>query len=281
MAAPVRHRNDSNSLVPGSAVASDCLVVDGRASSPEERQLVAEEPLTVRIKGSRAATLMATPGYEEDLALGYALTTGILRSPADLDSLVFHADERLVDLERAAGRFSSPPEWQELRDGTSLIEDFVANFTMTGEPPVAVSSAEIFTAMEAMRRRQALFQRTGGSHAAALARLPIRSATDLIVREDMGRHNALDKVVGAAARAGILGPGLLLLLSGRQSFEMISKAARAGIRRVAGVSAPSALAVALAQRLNLFLAGFVRDRTMTVYSGEEVLLRPASRRGED
>jgi FdhD protein len=90
----------------------------------------------------------------------------------------------------------------------------------------------------------------------------------------LGRHNALDKSIGAAAQRHALAPGLLLVLSGRLSFEMVAKAARAGVSDVAGVSAPSGLAVGLARSLRMFLAGFVRDRTMTVYSGAEAL-RPA------
>jgi FdhD protein len=126
-----------------------------------------------------------------------------------------------------------------------------------------------------MRRGQKIFQRTGGTHAAALARPPVKPGAECIVHEDLGRHNALDKVVGAAAQRDMLGPGLALLLSGRLSFEMVAKAARAGISEVAGVSAPSALAVELARRLNMFLAGFVRDRTLTIYSGADALRQEA------
>jgi FdhD protein len=106
-----------------------------------------------------------------------------------------------------------------------------------------------------------------------LAELPFDTAR-IIVREDLGRHNALDKAVGAAVAMGISLERSLLMLSGRLSVEMIAKAARAGITDLAGVSAPSALGVDLARRLNMFVAGFVRGNAMTVYSGVSALQQP-------
>jgi FdhD protein len=165
-----------------------------------------------------------------------------------------------------------------------MIEEVAADIAPFARPPLRLAAEDLFALAEAMRRAQKMFQRTGGTHAAALGRPPVESGAECIVREDLGRHNALDKAVGCAAQRGMLAPELCpqhtaerfaarlaLLLSGRLSFEMVAKAARAGISEVAGVSAPSALAVELARRLNMFLAGFVRERTLTVYSGADAL----------
>ena len=152
-----------------------------------------------------------------------------------------------------------------------MVEELATDIPPFDRPPSGIMAADVFAVAEAMRQRQAIFRQTGATHAAALAQPPVSPGSDVIVREDLGRHNALDKVVGAAAQRGPLAPGLLLVLSGRLSLEMVAKAARAGISSVAGVSAPSALAVDLARKLRMFLAGFVRDRAMTVYSGADAL----------
>jgi len=126
----------------------------------------------------------------------------------------------------------------------------------------------VFRVAEAMAGAQPIFRSTGGAHAATLSQTPFEEA---IVREDLGRHNALDKALGAALVRSMDLSRSLLMLSSRLSFEMVAKAARAGVADVAGVSAPSAAAVRLARRLRMFLAGFVRGDTMTVYAGADAL----------
>ena len=270
----------------------DCIVVEEQKRMPVERQLVAEEPLTILVAEQPVATLMRTPGDETDLALGFLLTEGIVRSVNDVGTVSFCAqgtlgarNQVLVNLASGTTVARLPQHRRVFSScsvcGAEMIEEVARGITPFSLPPARLSPDDIYAVAEAMHRGQDLFRRTGGAHAAALARLPLGPGSEVLVREDMGRHNALDKVVGMAARRGILAPGLsaagsrasglLLILSGRLSYEMVAKAARAGIGDVAAISAPSALAVGLGRSLNMFLAGFVRDRTMTVYSGADAL----------
>ncbi len=164
--------------------------------------------------------------------------------------------------------------------GSDLIEAFAEGLRSCEKPAARLHLQDIFRLRDAMETAQIAFRQTGGTHAAALAELPVDTASGrIVVREDIGRHNALDKAVGAAIAMDIALDRSLLLLSGRLSLEMVAKAARAGISDLAGLSAPSALGVDLARRLGMFLAGFVRSDTMTVYSGVAALDRENSQAG--
>ena len=265
---------------------ADCFVVEQGRRTPAQRELVAEEPLTILVGDRPVATLMRTPGDEAELAMGFLLTEGIVGSPKDVGAISFCAQGELsgrnevrVALAEGARPRRLPAPRRVFSScglcGADMIEEIAADIPAFTRPPLRLGAEDLFALADAMRRGQKMFQRTGGTHAAALARPPVKPGAECIVREDLGRHNALDKAVGAAARSGTLEPGLALLLSGRLSFEMVAKAARAGISEVAGVSAPSALAVELARRLNMFLAGFVRERTLTIYSGADALRQEA------
>jgi FdhD protein len=162
-----------------------------------------------------------------------------------------------------------------------MIEEAAARIAPFRRPAGRIALGDLFNLAEAMKASQELFKRTGAAHGAALGMPSARQDSRPLVREDIGRHNALDKAVGAAARQGIPLSESLLFLSGRLSFEMVAKAARAGISDVAAVSAPSALAVALGRTLNMFLAGFVRNRMMTVYSGADALRAGNARLSEE
>lgn len=278
-----------------------CFIVGPGRGTPEQRELVAEEPLTIFVGDQPVATLMRTPGDEVDLAMGFLLTEGIVGSPADIGAISFCTqgglsgrNEVRVALAEGARARRLPAPRRVFSScgvcGTEMIEEIAADIPPFERPPRRLAAEDLFALAEAMRRGQKMFQHTGGTHAAALARPPVKAGCECIVREDLGRHNALDKAVGAAAQRGMLAPldrargaprrveqtpGLALLLSGRLSFEMVAKAARAGISEVAGVSAPSALAVELARRLNMFLSGFVRERTLTIYSDTDALRQEA------
>ena len=259
--------------------AHESFLFENGTLSPCARNLVTEQPLTILLNDRPLVTLMRTPGDEEELALGYLLTEGLVRSPKDVGAITFCPEGRNKVLVHLASGVEAPSPLPSHRRvfsscgicGAEAIEEVARDLPRFALSPGRLAPGDIFALAEAMRRGQERFRRTGGTHAAALARPPVTSEVEAIVREDIGRHNALDKAVGVAARREWGFEGLLLLLSGRLSFEMVAKAARAGICDVAGVSAPSAPAVQLAERLNMFLAGFVRGNTMTVYAGRDAL----------
>ena len=261
----------------------DCLEYRDGAFSPCERDLAGEEPLRIVVGDEPVATLMRTPGDEQDLALGFLLTEGIIRSPDEIGTLSFCAEgefgnrnEVRVTLASAEARSRPLPQHRRVFSscgicGTEAIEDAAKGIAAFDRGKGRLTVDDVFNAGEAMRAAQARYRRTGATHAAALALPPVKPDSAVITREDIGRHNAVDKVVGAACRQGFPFERGLLFLSGRTSFEMVTKAARAGIGDLASVGAPTALAVALAARLGMFLACFVRGHAMTIYSGQNAL----------
>jgi len=262
-----------------------CHVFADGALVPAGREVVNETPLPIVVDGEPAATLMHTPGGEEELALGFLLTEGIIHSLAEVGAVAFCRDDSPgtageVDV-RLVGDAAARPlrRYRDIFSSCSLcgdewIDALVEDLPRFDRPAGRLRPADVFLLAEAMTASQPVFRATGGTHAAALAEPPLEAA---LVREDLGRHNALDKAVGAALMRGMDLQRSLLMLSSRLSFEMVAKAARAGISDVAGVSAPSAAGVRLARQVGMFLAGFVRDGTMTVYAGREALAEGAGR----
>ncbi len=264
-----------------SRVEAFCL--DGESCRPCTRSVIREEPLRLVVNGAPVATLMRTPGEEADLALGFLLTEGLIRSPGEVAAVSFCPEGELGSAGEVQVRLTGAPHETIRRRhaelfsscslcGLEMIEAYADDLTAFTRPAPRLAPPDIRALRDAMDAAQTLFRDTGGSHAAALAELPCASGNPgAVMGEDLGRHNALDKAVGKAARQGLPLERCLLLLSGRLSFEMVAKAARAGVSDVAAVGAPSALGVALARRLNMFLAGFARGQKMTVYSGVEAL----------
>lgn len=231
-----------------------------------------EEPLEIRLGASPLAVTMRTPGDDPDLALGFLLTEGILLGPAEIASLEpsRRAGESSVTVtlvpgvEVDAGRFQRSLFVSSSCGvcGKAAIE----NVRLFARPPrqYTISPVTLGGLTARLRRHQPAFDATGGLHAAGI----FTPEGDLIAaREDVGRHNAVDKAIGAAARAHWPLPPTILVVSGRVSFEIVQKAAMAGIGAVVGVSAPSSLAVDLAQQLDMLLAGFARDGAFNVYAG--------------
>ncbi len=261
----------------------DCHALGPEGLSETQRELIAEEPLLIAVGGSDVATLMCTPGDEQDLALGWLITEGIIASKTEVDRIDFSRDDAWGNIVRVIPAEGSG--WQDRLTahrkvysscgicGREAIREVSSCIAPFDRPPGRLTRAAIHGLAELMRDHQRLFKRTGAVHAAALA--AVRSgglvSETLIVREDIGRHNALDKVVGQAVRQDAPLDRCLVMLSGRLSFEMVAKAARAGISDLTAVSAPTGLAVELARDLNMLLAGFVRGELATVYAGAEAV----------
>jgi FdhD protein len=248
-------------------------VRDGRVDEHVDTVAV-EEPLEIRLHGERVAVTMRTPGHDVELALGFLLGEGIVR-PGDVATAqeCRENDGRLVDVYLKPGVAPSAG-WQRQFYATSscgICGKASIDAVKVAAPPVrdgpVVDRAVLGGLPATMRAAQRVFERTGGLHAAALF---TADGTLEILREDVGRHNAVDKVVGRAAEQNLLPlHDRVLLVSGRASFEIVQKAAVAGIPVVAAVSAPSSLAVDLAASQNMTLAAFLRGASFNVYAGAE------------
>ncbi|MCP3787803.1 formate dehydrogenase accessory sulfurtransferase FdhD [Micromonospora sp. A3M-1-15] len=261
---------------------------DGRARLRRQDTLVVEEPLEIRVgaagPGRRRplAVTMRTPGDDLDLAIGFLLTEGLIRSADDVRTAQLCAGAEtpntynVVDVVLAPG--VPEPATDPARNfyttsscgvcGKASIDSVRTRSRFTvGEDPLAVSAELLAALPDRLRAAQRTFDRTGGLHAAGL----FTADGELVVlREDVGRHNAVDKVVGWAVREGRLPlAGHLLLVSGRASFELTQKAWMAGVPLLAAVSAPSTLAADLAEEAGMTLVGFLRGGTMNVYTGAQ------------
>jgi len=264
---------------------------DGRpgGSAPRADFLAGEEPLGIRVDGTALTMTMRTPGDDLELAAGFLVSEAVIRSAADIAEIKLcdgtacgHADHQgadhdgmgnIAEVTLAAGVELAPGARRNFMTtsacgicGKASIEDIC----VLPHAPLAADTARFAPDMLAalpdrLRDAQRVFSRTGGLHAAGL----FTAEGELIaVREDVGRHNAVDKVVGWALLDDRLPlAGCVLLVSGRASFELVQKAVLAGIPLLAAVSAPSSLAVDLAEEAGLTLVGFLRGPSMNVYTG--------------
>jgi FdhD protein len=257
--------------------------LDGGAE-PRRRpdELAAEEPLEIRVRKAPLAVTMRTPGNDIDLAMGFLLTEGVIGAPDDVVTAQLCAGTEapntynVVDI--VLGAEVPPPVTDPSRNfyttsscgvcGKASIDAVRtrSRFDVAGDPMVV--PAQVLAALpERLRAAQRTFDRTGGLHAAGL----FTADGDLLVlREDVGRHNAVDKVIGWALREGRLPlSGHMLLVSGRASFELTQKAWMAGLPLLAAVSAPSTLAAELADEAGMTLVGFLRGPSLNVYAGAQ------------
>ncbi len=229
--------------------------------------LAVEEPLQIRINGRDVSITMRTPGNDRELAAGFLFTEGILKARVDL--LSFAEAENTVTLTLADG--VDPGAARNFYTtsscgvcGKASIES-LHNAACGMLTPVRTSRGIIHSLPQKLRSAQSVFEHTGGLHGAALFDADGNLES---VKEDVGRHNAVDKLIGAAFLEDRLPlEGRILMLSGRASFELIQKAVMAGIPVVAAVGAPSSLAVQTALRFGMTLLGFVRDGRFNIYSG--------------
>ncbi len=257
------------------------LRLDGARTVARLDTLVVEEPLEIRVAGESLAVTMRTPGDDFDLTAGFLLTEGVLRSADDLRAMRYCAgsiDEgvntyNLLDVELGPG--AAVPAGAQRRFYTTSSCGVCGKASLDAvrttaawevrDDPVRLDSAMLAGLPDSLRSAQRVFERTGGLHAAGLFDAAGRL---LCLREDVGRHNAFDKVIGWSLRAGRVPlRGTVLLASGRASFELTQKALMAGVPALAAVSAPSSLAVDLAAEAGMTLVGFLRGTTMNVYTG--------------
>ena len=259
-----------------SAVRSiDIIRVGGPAAGSASDVSAAEEPLEIRLDGTPFVVTMRTPGADADLAAGFLLSENIVRDASELVSISpCEMNPNIVSVLLAGEAAARAAEAMNGRRhvtttsacgvcGRRSIDDLMRH-ARTVESRVSVTDAAVASLPSALRSAQRAFDQTGGLHAAGLFDA---DGTLLRVAEDVGRHNAVDKVVGAELRAGRTPlTDRVLFVSGRTSFEIVQKAVMAGIAVVAAVSAPSSLAIDLARSAGVTLLGFVRDGGFNVYS---------------
>jgi FdhD protein len=260
---------------------------EGGGAAPRADLLAAEEPLGIRVNGAALTMTMRTPGDDIELAAGFLVSEAMVRSPADITGIKLcdgtscghgdHGDHaglgNIADVSLAPGVTVAPGARRNFMTtsacgvcGKTSIEDIcvLPRASLTSDStvftPLVLSSLP-----DRLREAQRVFSRTGGLHAAGLFD---PAGGTIAVREDVGRHNAVDKLVGWALLSGRLPlSGCVLLVSGRASFELVQKAVLAGIPLLAAVSAPSSLAASLAEEAGLTLVGFLRGSSMNVYTG--------------
>ena len=254
--------------------------------------VVTEEPLQLMLDGSPLAVVMRTPGEDIELALGLMFAEGIVRSARDVRLVRISAEAGETDAKTEvhpalvesnqvdvvlAGKARRKPQRSMLASsacgvcGAQMIEDLRRDLAILPAGP-EVDGAILPGLVDRLRSGQGVFERTGGLHAAGL----FTAGGELVhLREDIGRHNAVDKVVGRAFLDAKLPLGdSVLVVSGRAGYEIVQKSIGAGIRVLAAVGAPSSLAVALAREFNQTLVGFLRGDRFNVYSGADRLASP-------
>jgi FdhD protein len=255
---------------------------EGRVEARQD-DLAAEEPLEIRIGDRPLTVTMRTPGHDFELAAGFLFTEGIVERPEQIAAIreaavvkftergniveVELAPDVKLDLESSGRNFFAASSCGIC--GKSSIDSVRRRGVRSVNPDFRMSPEVLCRLPEALRASQEVFSRTGGLHAAGLFD---REGALLAEREDIGRHNAVDKIVGWAARENRLPLAeCALIVSGRGGFEIVQKAAMAGIPVVASVSACSSLAVRLAREVGMTLAGFLRGQRFVVYTGGERL----------
>lgn len=247
--------------------------------------LAVEEPLEIQVKYNdkdnpvtrSISVTMRTPGNDEELAAGFLFTEGIVKNPYQITSIktdAFNENKVIVVFENN----SKPQLHSSERNfyttsscgvcGKSSIDAIKTVSAYQNEDDSMQVSADVFYSLQnALKKRQEVFQNTGGLHASALFD---QQGNFLLLREDVGRHNALDKVIGASFLNQQLPlKNVILLLSGRASFELIQKASMAGIKIVAAIGAPSSLALELAEDFSITLIGFLGNEKFNIYTGSQ------------
>ena len=258
--------NNKNHLV--KTVPVKRLEPDAEQLSPDTRELIEEAPLTIEIQDVGAYTIMCTPGDALALAVGFVFSEGLISSRDDIHVLMKCPDDPNVirmHLAQTDKKETAPRRLLIVSScgicGSKDMDELLRSLPVVPQT-LRISPAELTTMPQMLSRRQQLFKRTGGTHAAGI----VRDGKMIAACEDLGRHTAFDKALGTCLLSGLTTTGAAVVLSGRVSWELVAKAARAGIELIAAVSAPSYLALQAAQRSNITLCGFVRGKEATIYS---------------
>lgn len=259
----------------------------GKKPKRERDELAREEPLEIRVRGKSIAVTMRTPGHDKELAAGFLVTEGIVHKRRDVTEIAYCRQGEAADFENTLNAFLSASvevDFDRLTRhvfassscglcGKASIESVQQQFPAV-KSRMKLPMRRILRMPEELRSAQATFAKTGGLHAAAVFDARGRL---IVLREDVGRHNAVDKVIGHGLLNGLLPfKAHVLLVSGRVSFEIMQKALAAQIPVVCAVSAPSSLAVEFARESGQTLVGFLRGETMNVYAGEQRISRKFS-----
>ena len=248
-------------------------------------RVAVEEPLEIQLAYSSStgrmqksiAVTMRTPGNDEELAAGFLFTEGIIKNAATIQEikrsqtdenriLVTLKENSIPVLSNASRNFYSTSSCGIC--GKASI-DAIRTISQYGDEKdsIIINASVLYSLQDQLKKQQVLFEDTGGIHASALFDI---DGNFIMLREDVGRHNALDKIIGAALMKEQLPlNNCILLLSGRASFELVQKAAMAGIKIIAAVGAPSSLAVQLAEEAGITLIGFLRNNRFNIYSGKQ------------
>lgn len=247
-------------------------------SVAEDDQLATEVPIALQYNGISHAVLLATPTFLEDLAIGFSFTEGIIRSADDIYDVVIDQDERgyVLNIEIASACLNQLKQRRRQlagRTGCGLcglesLNEVRRDLAPVAPPVQPYSATAIFNALDQLRHRQPLHQVTGATHAAGWADL---NGVIQVVREDVGRHNALDKLIGHLLTHNTAVEKGLVVVSSRASFEMVQKTAALGASVLVAVSAPTTYAIQVADELGLLLVAFGREKQFSAYSHPEFL----------
>jgi FdhD protein len=253
---------------------------DGKLRRKDD-YLAAEEPLEIRVGSEPLSVTMRTPGHDRELAAGFLFTEGLVQRREQIVKLESAEPQdgtnrgNVIEAELVP---DAAPDFVKMRRhffaasscgicGKTSIDSIRSRLLAAPNPDFRLDAERLVQMPDELRSSQDVFQRTGGLHAAALFD---QRGKLLVLREDIGRHNAVDKVIGWALLEGRVPlSDSVLLVSGRGGFEIVQKSIVAGVPVVASVSAPSSLAVQLARELRLTLIGFLRGRRFVIYAGEE------------
>ncbi len=267
------------SVEPHVALAWIERVTQGASPERVRDEVAVEEPLEIRVDGEPLAIAMRTPGEDEELAAGFLAGEGLVAERDDIVSIGPSEDlaANVVEVRTRAGLRRDPSEERRfwLTSACGLCGKAALEFVKRQSPPPQASPPVepelVLRLPEAARTEQPGFERTGGLHATALFEADGRM---LALREDVGRHNAMDKALGAQLLEGRWPlPGVLASLSGRAGFELVQKAGIAGLAGIVAVGAPSTLAIELAAERGMLLCGFTRGNSFNVYAGADRIAR--------